>query len=351
MKKPTIKGIIEAIFRPILSFIGRVIPFLYYIVLIVTFSGVFFAFFSVYYLQNPGFLTEEKNVIIQSGSSTIKIAKQLAQNQVIEYPQIFMVLVKISESGKSLKAGEYNFKSFISPMDVMKKLQMGDVVVRKLTIPEGLMTSQILEIIQNTEYLRGEIPAGIVEGELLPETYDYHYGDTRKEMIQRMQAAMQRTLNNSWNIRMAELPFKDINEALVLASIIEKETGVAEERRRVAAVFVNRLKKNMRLQTDPTVIYAVTMGKYVLDRPLSYQDLEINSPYNTYRNFGLPPTPIANPGRASIEAVLNPLESDELYFVANGSGGHIFASTLEKHNENVSKWRKIQKGVQKESTQ
>ncbi len=347
MKNASLKSILEAISKVTLAIAGGILPLLYYFIIIATISGIASAFFSVSYLKNPGPLHEDKNVIIKSGSSVIKISKQLAEEQVVEYPQLFAILVKFVESGKSLKAGEYAFPPGITPMEVVKKIQNGDVLVRQITIPEGLLTIEIITNIINNPYLKGEVPDNIKDGDLLPQTYDFLYGDAKAKIIKRMQDAMNKTIDELWEKRAPDLILKTKQEALVLASIIEKETGVKDERKRVAAVFINRLKKNMRLQTDPSVIYAITNGKYVLDRPLSHKDLEIDSNYNTYKYSGLPPAPITNPGRASIEAALNPLNTDELYFVADGSGGHAFATTLEQHNANVRNWRKFEKDAKK----
>lgn len=207
------------------------------------------------------------------------------------------------------------------------------------------MTSQILALVDSNELLIGKMPTGLKEGELLPETYDIRWGDTKAEVITRMQKAMKDTLVKAWESRVDNLPFSTPQEALILASVIEKETAVPEERRRIAGVFFNRLRRNMRLQTDPTVIYALTKGKYVLERPLSKKDLAIDSPYNTYTHAGLPPAPIANPGRDAIFAAVSPMMTGELYFVADGSGGHAFSNTLDEHVRNVREWRKIQKSI------
>jgi UPF0755 protein len=214
------------------------------------------------------------------------------------------------------------------------------VVIRKLTIPEGLTSTQIRDILAKAEGLSGS-PLTAPEGSLLPETYDYAWGDTRAGLIRRMAAAQRTTLEALWRERQTGLPLTGPREAVILASIVEKETGAASERARVAAVFHNRLRRGMRLQSDPTIIYALTGGKTRLGRNLNRADLAIDHPYNTYRIKGLPPGPIANPGRAALIAVLNPVKSTELYFVADGSGGHAFAKTLKEHNRNVAKWRRL----------
>jgi len=336
------KNIIKSFFSFFANLAEAIFYLLYYVIIIGTIFGICAAFFSMSYLKTPGPLPAEKSIVIASGTSLVSISQQLAENEIIQFPEVFAVIIKVLKYGKSLKAGEYAFAPHVPPIDVFKKMESGDVVIRKITIPEGLYTSQILEILKNDPAQSGDLPANVAEGELLPETYEYHYGDLRANMVKRMQEARKKLLDELWEKRQANLPLASKNEALALASIVEKETGLPDERRRVAAVFINRLKKNMRLQTDPTVIYAVTGGKYVLNRPLSHHDLEMESLYNTYRNQGLPPTPISNPGRASIEAALNPLDTNELFFVASGNGGHVFSSDIKQHNENVNKLRKLE---------
>jgi UPF0755 protein len=224
---------------------------------------------------------------------------------------------------------------------VLSLLREGRTVVRHLTIPEGLTTVEILALLDDAPGLSGD-RSPPAEGTLLPETYNYSWGDSRAGMMARMQKAMAETLAKLWASRAAGLPLATPEAAVTLASLVEKETALAAERPRVAGVFVNRLRLGMRLQSDPTVVYALTAGKGPLGRELTRADLEVPSPYNTYRIDGLPPGPIANPGRAAIAAALQPLASRELYFVADGSGGHAFASTLEEHNRNVTRWRKLQ---------
>lgn len=350
MKKNILKKLLKSLGKFILSLTGKVVPLIYYSIIISTVLGIGGTFFSISYMKSPGPLKEPVNIYIPPGTPTIGIAKLLGENNVIEMPDLFAFIVKVSQSGKTMKAGEYSFSEGISPIEIIRKVQAGDVVIRKITIPEGLMTFQALEIIKNDEALKGDIPDGIADGELLPETYDYHYGESRAEIVKRMQEDMRKTIDELWEKRQPGLPLQTKQEALTLASIIEKETGVAEERKRVAAVFINRLKMGMRLQTDPTVIYAITKGKALLGRPLTHDDLEIDSNYNTYKVAGLPPTPIANPGRAAIEAALNPLTTDEIYFVASGNGGHLFSSNLKQHNENVTKLRHVEHEQQKNNT-
>jgi UPF0755 protein len=211
-----------------------------------------------------------------------------------------------------------------------------------VVVPEGLTSWQVVELLNAREELTGEVPAVPLEGSLAPAGYDFQRGDTREELLGRMQEEQTEIVDEAWAARAPDLPLNSPEELLTLASIVEKETAVAEERRRVASVFVNRLRRGMRLQTDPSVIYGITEGKAPLGRGLRASELAMATPYNTYVREGLPPTPIANPGRAAIEAAADPEDTEFLYFVADGSGGHVFARTLEEHNANVATWRRIE---------
>ena len=238
----------------------------------------------------------------------------------------------------SLKAGEYDVPARASPVDIATMMQEGRSVVRLFSVPEGLTSTEIVQMLQNEPVLTGPIDILPTEGSLLPESYRYSYGDTRAGLITRMQKAMQEKLNEAWADREGGLPLNSAADAIILASIVEKETGKAEERPRIAGVFYNRLRLNMRLQSDPTVIYALTRGQQTLDRALTHEDLGFASPMNTYASDGLPPQPICNPGRAAMEAVMHPEHNDFLYFVADGTGGHAFATNLAAHNENINRW-------------
>ncbi|MGB7204078.1 MAG: endolytic transglycosylase MltG, partial [Anderseniella sp.] len=246
------------------------------------------------------------------------------------------------------KAGEYQFAARSSLADVLRKIKSGKIVTYKVSVPEGFTTWQVLERLKAHEVLTGEIEKVPLEGELLPDTYVFSRGRTRQSIIDQMQAAQLKLIEKLWPTRASDLPFETPQQALILASIVEKETGVADERARVAAVFVNRMRKGMRLQSDPTIIYGITKGQGKLERPIYRSDINEKTEYNTYQINGLPPTPIANAGAESIKAVLNPIESDELFFVADGTGGHVFAKTLAEHNENVKKWRTWLKDRDKE---
>ncbi|MFO7482178.1 endolytic transglycosylase MltG [Oceanibaculum nanhaiense] len=291
----------------------------------------------------PGPLQTETALVIPRGSGVEGIARRLEQAGILRYPELFMAAVKLKGVSGALKAGEYAFKPGISPREVMALLQSGETVVRRLTIAEGLTVRQIAVQLAAVEGLDGDPAPLPPEGALLPETYHFSYGDERAEILRRMQHAMRETLDRLWESRAPNLPFDTREEALVLASIVERETAIPSERPRVAAVFVNRLRKGMRLQSDPTVIYGLSDGLGTLDRPLLRVDLQKDHPYNTYTRDGLPPAPICNPGRDSLRAVLNPISSDEYYFVADGSGGHAFARTLDEHNANVRRWRQFQR--------
>jgi UPF0755 protein len=293
----------------------------------------------------PGPLAADTTVIVPRGSSIATIAGLLADAGVIDDRFLFRLGVRLFGRQKPLRAGEYLFAAGISPQGAMQQMIEGRQIQHRLTIAEGLTNRETLELVAAAPGLSGGTPnlAGLgPEGVLLPETYFFVLGDSRADLVTRMKASMEQALAELWPARAGGLPFKDAKEALILASIVEKETGLPEERPHVAAVFLNRLAKGMALQSDPTVIYAITQGRSKLDRALTINDLEIDSPFNTYLMPGLPPAPIANPGRAAIEAVLHPAQSDDLYFVADGTGGHVFAKTLAEHNKNVAAWRKIQ---------
>ncbi len=320
---------------------NKIARFLFFTLIILVVIGCITVFFADKYLTNPNNLQEPKTVSIPQGSSLYSVAKLLQNENIISQPEAFTLLMKILNHHKTIKAGQYMFASNISPNEVFNQMEQGRIIKYSLSIAEGLTTAQIIKMINEAPNMSGAVPEDIKEGELLPETYEYTYNYDRERLIQRMRESMQTAIDEEWQSRAENLPLKYKEEALILASIVEKETGVASERERVAGVFINRLKDGMKLQTDPTVIYAITKGEYVLDRPLLKSDLETDSPYNTYKNFGLPPTPIANPGRKAIHAALNPAITDEYYFVADGTGGHKFSSTLEEHNEGVKQWRKI----------
>lgn len=289
-------------------------------------------------IYTPRKVTEDKFVQITNGMSLQGIAEMLRQNKLIEHDYEFILYVKFNKLYPKFKAGEYLVNNDISIAGLADLFSQGKAHLRKLTIPEGLTARESMEIILNNEYLDDDFtPFG--EGEILPETYIFSRHEERQRLVNQAKDAMNKVLQQAWDDRDADLPLKNKEEMLVLASIVEKETGVAKERPQVASVFVNRLKKGMLLQTDPTVIYALTKGEKELDRSLTRKDLEIDSPFNTYKYAGLPPKPICNPGKAAIWAVAHPDKTPYLYFVASGDGGHNFATTLDEHNNNVRKWK------------
>lgn len=288
----------------------------------------------------PGPLQSKVFVQIPKGASSLTTAQKLAEDGVISSPWLFRAAVRAYRQDTNLKAGEYAFPPHISMVEVIAKLAAGDIVYRRLTLAEGLTTQQMLDIVEAEPLLNGEITLQPREGDMLPETYSYERGSSKDSVIEQAMAAMKQVKTQAWKNRAPNLPYKTPEQMMTMASIIEKETGVAEERGLVASVFVNRLVKGMRLQTDPTVIYALTQGEKELGRPLLKKDLEIDSPYNTYKYYGLPPAPICNPGKAAIAAAVNPEISNYFYFVADGKGGHNFATSLDEHNQNVSVYRR-----------
>ncbi len=299
------------------------------------------------WVYGEGNLFGNAHVIINKGNGSSIVASKLKNAGVIDKVWLFKLVARFMGLDKKIKAGEYIFEANTSMYDVLTKLANGDVIYRKLTLAEGLTTTQMLQIIDNEEFLSGEITVEVKDGELLPETYSFMYGDTKDSIILQAKEAMRYALETAWSNRNNKLPIKNIDDLLTLASIIEKETAVDDERKLVASVFVNRLKKGMKLQTDPTVIYALTLGKKDLGRSLKKKDLQVDSPYNTYKYYGLPPSPICNPGRSSLEAAANPEKSSYLYFVADGKGGHNFSKSLKEHNDNVQSWLKERKATKR----
>jgi UPF0755 protein len=279
-------------------------------------------------------------VIIERNSTKRKIADKLFIENVICCPRLFEAATIILASKYNLKAGEYEFSPAVSPAKVIAILHSGVSVVHRVTIAEGLTNKQIIEKLQQETLLAGQITFLPEEGWLLPNTYFYHYGDSRQNIINQMHNGMQKLIDELWAGRTNNLPLRTKNEMLVLASIIEKETALESEKPRVAAVFINRLNSNMKLQADPTVVYAVSNGYGLLERGLSKSDLQLDSLFNTYVYRGLPPKPICNPSYSSIKAALHPIDTNDLYFVVNGDGGHNFADNLIDHNRNVSNYRK-----------
>lgn len=294
-----------------------------------------------------GPLKQTTSVLISPGASLDSIAGRLERQSVISQKLVFWAGVRLHKAEGRLKAGEYLFEPGVSMRDVMNALVSGKSILHAVTIPEGLTSTQVVSRLLADEVLTGTIDAVPPEGMLLPETYKFTRGMTRQQIIEEMQRARTRALQEIWERRVPDLPIRTPEELVTLASIVEKETGKADERSRVASVFINRLRQNMRLQSDPTIIYGLFGGDgKPADRPIFRSDIEKVTPYNTYRIDGLPPGPIANPGRAALESVANPSRTNDLFFVADGTGGHVFAESLDEHNRNVARWRQIEKARQ-----
>lgn len=291
------------------------------------------------YLIVSGPLSEKTVIIIKHGLSTKEISQILSEKKIIKYPQVFAVISKIYSLKTPLKSGEYEFTAAISPLQVIRKLASGKSIIHRLVIPEGSTVAEILAKLADEELLDGRITGPIPEGYLMPSTYFYSYGDKRENIVDKMRANMSEVLDQVMQKLSPDSPLKSRKDVLILASIVEKEAGNDAEKSRIAAVFINRLKKKMKLQADPTTIYAITEGQYKLNRLLTKKDLKIESLYNTYYINGLPPGAISCPGRKSLEAVVNPAKTKDFYFVVNGFGGHNFSETLLEHNAYVQAMR------------
>ncbi len=330
------------------SALGRVLRSL----LIMAILAVIAAGATAFYVQDAftsrGPLTAAKIVTVKRGMGIAPIAQLLASEGVISSPGIFMAVTYAFRSAHgNPKAGEFEFAPGASMAEVLRLLQAGKSLAYKVTIPEGWTTQKALARIAANKVLKGDLTVKPPEGSLLPDTYVFQRGTTRDALVKRMTDAQKKLLDELWDKRQKNLPVKTRLEVLTLASIVERETGVGLERAQVAGVFVNRLNIKMRLQSDPTIIYGIVGGKGKMDRPISKKDIAEKTAYNTYQIDGLPPSPIANPGRAAIEAVLNPQDTEYLYFVADGTGGHAFAKTLKEHQANVAVWRKIERDRKK----
>ena len=282
----------------------------------------------------------ETDVVLRKGAGVPEIGAALERAGVVRSAPLFMAAAQLSGAGRRLKAGEYAFPSGATLGQVIGRMRRGEIVHHHVTVPEGLTSQQAVDILNATDVLTGSAPTP-PEGSLLPETYDVVRGEERAAVLQRMMDARDRLLAQLWSKRKTGLPFQNPDQAVNLASIVEKETALAAERPHVASVYVNRLAMGVRLEADPTLIYGINGGK-ALGRGLLKSELLQPGPYNTYLNAGLPPTPIGNPGRASLAAVLDPPDTKDLYFVADGTGGHAFAATYEQHLKNVARWRQIE---------
>lgn len=333
------ENILSSLKMYVLQRIKRIVSFA--VILSLCFLG-FYLTFSASGPLGTSSNRDEMEVYFKKGTGSFDIAQKLVAKGVLVHPYGFILRAKMLGKLNKLQAGEYLVKHKMDMDELIEKIASGDVIHRSLPVPEGVTVAEIVKKLNENELLDGEIKDSPPEGTLLPATYPYHRGEDRQDILNRMQKAMEVTLKDLWKNRSEECTFSSPQEALIMASIIEKETSKKlEEQPRIAGVFFHRIKKNMRLQSDPTVIYAMTLGKKALGRNLSTSDLSSNSPFNTYKHHGLPPTPIACPGQNAIKAALCPLKTEELFFVADGTGGHNFAKTLAEHNRNVQKWRKI----------
>jgi UPF0755 protein len=280
-------------------------------------------------------------VTLERGDSVAQIAQALKKARVVRSAQVFLTAAKLTGAARALKAGEYEIKSHASMARILADIRDGKVVRHQVTVPEGWTSEMAADAVNRQPVLVGSAGSP-AEGAILPDTYRVERGENRAEVVRRMELAQQKLLSQLWAARQPNLPFRTPEEAVTLASIVEKETALPSERPRIAAVYINRLRQGMRLESDPTTIYGISKGR-PLGRGLTMGELVTATPYNTYRMEGLPPGPIANPGRAALAATLNPPKTTELFFVANGQGGHVFASTYEEHQRNVTKWRAIER--------
>lgn len=326
--------------------IGRILLGLLLLIVIGVIIVAGAAWFSWQWLQDEvadaGPAETDTIITLPRGAGLIPIANQLEREGVIEDARIFRIWVTIDGGDRDLQAGEYAIPARSSILDIYEQLREGETLSYPVTVPEGRTSAMIVRILNDSEVLTGEITSTPEEGTLLPETYFVQRGTPRQDVLDRMRADQQALIDQLWPGRAADLPFDTPEEAIILASVVEKETGVASERPLVASVFVNRLRRGMRLESDPTIIYGITGGE-PLGRGIRRSELDnADNPYNTYFVNGLPPTPIANPGRDAIAAVLNPPDTDYLFFVADGTGGHAFAETYRQHQRNVANWRRIE---------
>lgn len=333
--------------RPALSAMSGFLSFL----LTVAIAAVAGVVWADHRLSEPGPLSANKVVYIAPGTEVPDIIAGLERDGVIDSPFLLNATLLAEGTRSKVKAGEYMFKQSASLREVIDTLVSGKQVLHAITVPEGLTSEQIVDRLKESDVLIGDVIDIPKEGSLLPETYKVTRGTTRADVVRKMQEDQRRAVDQIWSRRAANLPLRSPYELVTLASLVEKETGKVDERPRVASVFLNRLKKGMRLQSDPTVAYGLAGGKGAPGRTITKPELDKPTPYNTYLIDGLPPGPIANPGRAALEAVANPSRTQDLYFVADGTGGHVFAETLDQHNRNVQRWRQIEKDVKDKSGQ
>ncbi|TDH38886.1 endolytic transglycosylase MltG [Pseudohoeflea suaedae] len=325
---------------------SQVVIFLNFIMtmmILVAVAGVGLFWYGKTEFEGEGPLEQTTAFMVPEGAGFNQIASSLEQRGIISDQRVFRVAGRTVMGDDTIKAGEYEIKAHASMRQILDLMRDGRSILHSFTIPEGYTTYHIIEKLREEPLLTGDLPQDLPEeGDLLPETYKFSRGAERADILAQMERAQTRALDQIWDRRDPDLPLESKEELVILASIVEKETARADERPRVASVFYNRLAKGMRLQSDPTVIYGIFGGEgKPSDRPIYKSDLEKDTPYNTYTISGLPPAPIANPGRESMEAVANPSRTEDLYFVADGYGGHTFAKTLDEHNANVARWRKL----------
>ena len=295
------------------------------------------------YYDKAGPSNQDKLLVVSKGQSVSSIAINLKDLNLIENRVIFMIAVRLNGLHDKIKFGEYMIPRASSIREIIDKLVSGVSAQYRITIPEGLSTSSVIDLINKDMRIKGQLIKTADEGALAPNTYSFDITTNKEDLFLKMKSEQNRILNLAWNKRASDLPLKSAYELLILASIVEKEAGDEQDKRKVASVFLNRLKKKMRLQSDPTVVFSLTKGKDMLNRELTKSDLKIKSPFNTYKIDGLPPSPICNPSKSSIYAVANPIETDFLYFVANGEGGHNFSKNLKQHNSFVKEFRTLKK--------
>lgn len=319
--------------------------FLMTVVVCLTIAAAGTVYYAMSAYEDKGPLTANSNFIVRNGAGIQEIASNLERNNIVSDGRVFRFMSEAYlDENDTLKAGEYEIKAGSSMQEIMQLLKSGKSILYSVSLPEGLTVKQMFARLSSDPVLEGDLPAQMpAEGTLRPDTYKFSRGTKRAEIVAQMAAAQKTLVDQIWDKRDPDLPIASRDEFVTLASIVEKETGIADERSRVASVFINRLEKGMRLQSDPTIIYGIFGGDgKPADRPILKSDLDKQTPYNTYLIKGLPPTPIANPGRAALEAVSNPSRTPDLYFVADGTGGHVFAATLDEHNNNVRRWRKLE---------
>jgi UPF0755 protein len=331
--------------NPIVVFLNRLLTFL--LVLLIAVGATSY----VVRLQfdKPGPLAYPTVFVVPRGEGVSAIARRLEQEGIINDRWTFFIAARYFKVHDKIKAGEYNIKAEASLRDVLDTLVEGKSILYSVSVPEGLTSWQVIERLKANPDLVGDILEIPPEGSLLPDTYRFARGTSRDELIRRMQGEQKKFIEGLWATRSRDLALTTPEQVINLAAIVEKEASRADERPRVAAVYLNRLKKRMRLEADPTIIYGASGGKGTLGRPILKSEVEDETnPYNTYRNAGLPPTPIANPGRAAIEAVLKPARSSDLFFVADGTGAHVFAESYSDHQKNVARWRAIERNQREE---